>query len=93
MTPLFNTLVGHINDATASVTALEPTQKRQSPDAVAALVATILTDLTITLDGLLTQLSGVPAIGGLFGGLDTALNQLLKGLEGLLAGVLNLVAK
>ncbi|KZW02627.1 hypothetical protein EXIGLDRAFT_759751 [Exidia glandulosa HHB12029] len=92
ITPLFDTLVAHINDATTAVTALEPSAKRQSSDDVAALVALILTDLTTTLDGLLTQLSGVPNIGVLFGGLDAALNQLLKGLEGLLAGVLNLVA-
>lgn len=94
ITPLFETLISQVNEATDAVTSLEPigTEKRQTPDAVATLVATILTDVTTGLDGVLTQLSGIPAIGGLFSGLDAALNQLLKGLEGLLAGVLNLVA-
>ncbi|KZV79363.1 hypothetical protein EXIGLDRAFT_782449 [Exidia glandulosa HHB12029] len=92
ISPLFDTLVAHINEATTAINALEPSAKRQSSDDIAALVALIFTDLTTTLDGLLVQLSGVPNIGVLFSGLDVALNQLLKGLEGLLAGVLDLVA-
>ncbi|EJD55094.1 hypothetical protein AURDEDRAFT_51008 [Auricularia subglabra TFB-10046 SS5] len=94
ITPLFNTLVSQINDATSAIAALEPvgTQKRQSPLEVATLLAGIITGVTTALAGVLTQLQTIPTIGTLFSGLDAALAQLIKGLEGLLAGVLNLVA-
>lgn len=93
ITPLFEDLISQIDAATAEINALEPSAKRQAgDDEVAALVALIVTDLTTTLGGLLGALAGIPTLGGLFAGLDASLNQLLKGLEGLLAGVLNLVA-
>jgi hypothetical protein len=55
-------------------------------------VATIITDITNTLDGLLGAASTIPLLGGLLAGVDTSLNQVLLGLEILLAGVLRLVA-
>lgn len=48
-------------------------------------------DVATTLDGL-TGVSTVPSLGLLLPGLDLALNQVLIGLDVLLAGVLNLVA-
>jgi hypothetical protein len=48
--------------------------------------------VTNALDGLLADASSIPALGGLLAGVDTSLNQVLLGLEVLLAGVLNLVA-
>ncbi|KAH7097482.1 hypothetical protein BKA62DRAFT_623779, partial [Auriculariales sp. MPI-PUGE-AT-0066] len=94
-TAAFGKLTDTINSATTQIAAIQPvgTTKRQSSDDVAVLVAGLITDVTTLLDGVLGQLAGIPTIGGLFGGLDAALNQLLKGLEGLLAGVLNLVAQ
>lgn len=53
----------------------------------------LLQTVAQTLDSLLTQLSGVQDIGVLFNGLDVAVNEVLLGLETLLAGVLNLVAQ
>ena len=49
-------------------------------------------DITNALDSLLDTASTIPALGGLLVGIDTSLNQVLLGLEILLAGVLNLVA-
>ncbi|KAJ6585648.1 hypothetical protein B0H19DRAFT_924575 [Mycena capillaripes] len=94
VTPLINDLTAAFDTATASLATLTPvaSRKRQSDDDVANLVAGILTDVTTALDGLLGDASTIPALGGLLAGVDTSLNQVLIGLETLLAGVLNLVA-
>ncbi|KAJ6467506.1 hypothetical protein C8R47DRAFT_1303442 [Mycena vitilis] len=94
VTPLIIDLTTAFNTATASLATLSPVEaaKRQSDDDIANLVAGILTDVTQALDGLLGSAASIPALGGLLAGLDTALNQVLLGLEILLAGVLNLVA-
>jgi hypothetical protein len=49
-------------------------------------------DVAGALGGLLADASSIPALGGLLAGVDTSLNQVLLGLEVLLAGVLKLVA-
>ncbi|TDL20465.1 hypothetical protein BD410DRAFT_725859 [Rickenella mellea] len=95
VTPLINDLTAALDTATASLGALDATsilKKRQSSDDIANLVAGIITDITNALDSLLGTASTIPALGGLLAGVDTSLNQVLKGLEQLLAGVLNLVA-
>ncbi|KAJ7160316.1 hypothetical protein C8R46DRAFT_1001526 [Mycena filopes] len=93
VTPLINDLTAALDTATASLGTLAlGGLKRQSDDDVANLVAGIITDITNTLDGLLGTASTIPALGGLLAGVDTSLNQVLLGLEILLAGVLNLVA-
>ncbi|KAJ7704771.1 hypothetical protein B0H17DRAFT_920656 [Mycena rosella] len=94
VTPLINDLTAAFDTASASLTTLALTGglKRQSDDDIANLVAGILTDVTTALDGLLGTASTIPGLGGLLGGLDVSLNQVLLGLETLLAGVLNLVA-
>ncbi|KAJ7342956.1 hypothetical protein DFH08DRAFT_873864 [Mycena albidolilacea] len=94
VTPLINDLTAAFDTATASLAALSPVEarKRQSDDDIANLVAGILTDVTNALDGLLADASSIPALGGLLASVDTSLNQVILGLEVLLAGVLNLVA-
>ncbi|KAJ7912901.1 hypothetical protein B0H13DRAFT_2472452 [Mycena leptocephala] len=94
VTPLINELTAAFDTATASLATLSPVElrKRQSDDDIANLVAGILTDVTNALDGLLGEAASIPALGGLLAGVDTSLNQVLLGLEILLAGVLNLVA-
>ncbi|KAJ7250702.1 hypothetical protein C8J57DRAFT_1451690 [Mycena rebaudengoi] len=92
VTPLINDLTTALNTATDSLGALPALSKRQSDDDVANLVAGIVIDITNVLDGLLGSASTIPALGGLLAGVDVALNQVLFGLERLLAGVLNLVA-
>ncbi|KAJ7872481.1 hypothetical protein B0H14DRAFT_3860354 [Mycena olivaceomarginata] len=97
---VFNTLKGSTDSILPQITALssggnasdDTARKRQSDDDIANLVAGILTDVTNALDGLLADASSIPALGGLLAGVDTSLNQVLLGLEVLLAGVLNLVA-
>jgi hypothetical protein len=49
-------------------------------------------DITNALNGLLGTASTIPGLGGLLAGVDVALNQVLLGLEVVLAGVLSLVA-
>lgn len=49
-------------------------------------------DITNALDTLLGDASAIPELGDLLAGVDTSLDQVLTGLEILLAGVLNLVA-
>ncbi|KAH8828030.1 hypothetical protein DL96DRAFT_1709340 [Flagelloscypha sp. PMI_526] len=95
LTPLFNQLTDAITSTTTDLAALPESKarsldKRQSE--IADLVAQLLQDITSALEGLTGDLATLPWLGGLFTGLDAALSQLLKGLEGLLAGVLNLVA-
>ncbi|KAJ7183787.1 hypothetical protein C8R46DRAFT_1209927 [Mycena filopes] len=93
VTPLIAELTAALDTATASLGTLAlGGLKRQSDDDVANLVAGIISDITKTLDGLLGTASTIPALGGLLAGVDTSLNQVLLGLEILLAGVLNLVA-
>jgi len=96
VTPLFSDLTGAIDAATSSLSSITPAARlraRQDTSGVATAVAGLLEDITGALDGIIGSLATIPALGGLLGGLDTALNQLLHGLEGLLAGLLNLVAQ
>jgi len=94
VTPLFTELTTALDAATASLAALAPASaaKRQSDDDIANLVAGLLTDITNALSGLLGSAATIPELGGLLAGVDTSLNQVLNGLETLLAGVLHLVA-
>ncbi|KAJ7787944.1 hypothetical protein B0H14DRAFT_3578452 [Mycena olivaceomarginata] len=80
VTPLINDLTAAFDTATASLATPLARRGAQAPD------------VTNTLDGLLADASSIPALGGLLAGVDTSLNQVLLGLEVLLAGVLNLVA-
>ncbi|KAJ7432383.1 hypothetical protein B0H11DRAFT_2161819 [Mycena galericulata] len=92
VTPLINELTSALETASGSLTDLAIPLKRQTDDEIATLVAGIITDITNALDGLLGTASTIPALGGLLAGIDTSLNQVLLGLEILLAGVLELVA-
>jgi hypothetical protein len=67
---------------------LDQSSKRQSDDEVANLLASLLTDLSSTVNGLTSS----PLIVALLPGLDLALSNLLKSVEVLLANVLKLVA-
>jgi len=91
LAPLVTDITNALDTATASLATLPATakSKRQADSEIAALVATLITDIATTLDGLVS--TGL--IEDLLPGLDASLNQLLLGLEILLAGVLNLVAQ
>ncbi|KAJ7436086.1 hypothetical protein B0H11DRAFT_1755268 [Mycena galericulata] len=92
VTPLINELTSALETASGSLTGLAIPLKRQTDAEIATLVAGIITDITNALDSLLGTASTIPALGGLLAGVDTSLNQVLLGLEILLAGVLELVA-
>ncbi|KAJ7819298.1 hypothetical protein B0H13DRAFT_2378472 [Mycena leptocephala] len=95
VTPLINELTAAFDTATASLATLSPVElrKRQSDDDIANLVAGILTVRRDQRARRAPRRSrSIPALGGLLAGVDTSLNQVLLGLEILLAGVLNLVA-
>jgi hypothetical protein len=79
-----------INNAKADMDAVKVDQlsKRQSGDEIAQALASILTDLASTVNGLTSS----PLIVALLPGLDLALSNLLKSVEVLLANVLKLVA-
>ncbi|KAB5587913.1 Sc15 protein [Ceratobasidium theobromae] len=92
--PLIAQIVNALDTTSSELSQLEPVaaRKRQSDDEVAQLVAGIITSLTTTLNGLLAFTSTIPLLGGLLSGVDTSLNQVLRGLSILLQGVLRLVA-
>ena len=95
VTPSISQITSALDAATSSLSGLSASSskvKRQSDDDIANLVAGIITDLTETLDGLLASASSIPDLGSLLSGIDSSLNQVLVGLETLLAGVLELVA-
>ncbi|THU99750.1 hypothetical protein K435DRAFT_658317 [Dendrothele bispora CBS 962.96] len=94
VTPLIGQLTVALNNAANDLTHIPASglSKWQSNDEIANLVAGIVTDITNTLDGLLGSAASIPTLGALLSGLNVALNQVLVGLETLLAGVLNLVA-
>ena len=95
VTPSINEITSVLGTAASSLSGLSASSskvKRQSDDDIANLVAGIITDLTETLDGLLASASSIPDLGSLLSGIDSSLNQVLVGLETLLAGVLELVA-
>jgi len=96
-TPLFNQLTAAFDTATASLGGLSPVAlaKRQADDTsvVAAELAAIIDDVLAAVSNLVADLQGLPLLDVLLAGLDTSLNQVLLGLDILLQGVLNLVAK
>ncbi|KAJ4475662.1 hypothetical protein J3R30DRAFT_579589 [Lentinula aciculospora] len=95
VTPLIDGLVTALNTASSSLASLQTSSRkarRQSDDDIANLVAGILTDVADALDTLLGDAAAIPDLGSLLGGIDAALDEVLKGLETLLAGVLTLVA-
>ncbi|THU84133.1 hypothetical protein K435DRAFT_688171, partial [Dendrothele bispora CBS 962.96] len=99
VTPLIGQLTVALNntvDDLANIPASEPesgSSKRQSDDDTANLVAGIVTDITNTLNGLLSSAASIPTLSNaLLSGVGVFLNQALVGLETLLAGVFNLIA-
>ncbi|THU95008.1 hypothetical protein K435DRAFT_667297 [Dendrothele bispora CBS 962.96] len=94
VTPLVGQLTVALNNAASGLSDIPASgsSKRQSDDEIANLIAGIVTDITNTLNGLLGSAASIPTLGALLSGVDVALNQVLVGLETLLAGVLNLVA-
>ncbi|PPQ81850.1 hypothetical protein CVT25_013450 [Psilocybe cyanescens] len=94
VTPLISDLITSLNTASsslASIGSVDSTSGGSATD-VANAIAPIITDITTTLSSVNTAVPGLAnLLGGL--GLDAALNQVLTGLETLLAGVLNLVAQ
>ncbi|EJD01719.1 uncharacterized protein FOMMEDRAFT_158873 [Fomitiporia mediterranea MF3/22] len=95
VTPLVNQLVAALDTATSSLSGLSPSSraliKRQSEDDIASLVAGIVSDIANGISGLQSAAS-ITDLDTLLGGIDSSLNQVLLGLEILLAGVLHLVA-
>jgi hypothetical protein len=78
------------NNANVELNAIKVDQssKRQSNDVIAQTVASLLEELTNTVN----QVALSPLVAALLPGLDVALAGVLNSLEKLLAGVLNLVA-
>ncbi|KAF5347659.1 hypothetical protein D9758_014857 [Tetrapyrgos nigripes] len=66
--------------------------KRQSNDNTANLIATIVRDITLTLDNVVVTANELPVVGPLFNGVDKSLNRVLFGVGSLAQGVLKLVA-
>ncbi|PPQ70169.1 hypothetical protein CVT25_011766 [Psilocybe cyanescens] len=92
LTPLLTNLVASLNTAHTSIAAISSVNADSgSTSDVANAIAPIVADITNTLGNAQTAVPGLAGIIAGFG-LDAALNQILVGLEILLAGVLNLVA-
>ncbi|PPQ90916.1 hypothetical protein CVT25_007843 [Psilocybe cyanescens] len=92
LTPLLTNLVASLNTAHTSIAAISSVNADSgSTSDVANAIAPIVADITNTLG---SAQAAVPGLAGILAGLglDAALNQVLVGLELLLAGVLNLVA-
>ncbi|KAF5347862.1 hypothetical protein D9758_013816 [Tetrapyrgos nigripes] len=66
--------------------------KRQSNDNTANLIATIVRDITFTLDSVVVTANQLPVVGPLFNRVDKSLNRVLFGVGSLVQGVLKLVA-
>ncbi|KAJ7202261.1 hypothetical protein B0H12DRAFT_1162815 [Mycena haematopus] len=92
ITPLISELTAALNTATASLAALGPVSstKRQSEDDIANSVAGLVIEITQALDILLLDAAFDVKI--LLAGVDVALHKLLLGLDGVLIGVVSLVA-
>jgi len=91
LTPLISQLTASFSTASGSLSAVQPESDWQHPqvphDKIAALIAAILNDVLITLDGVL--LFDVPA---LLVTVDVVVSTLLTDVEFVLAGVLTLVS-
>ncbi|KAJ7250097.1 hypothetical protein B0H12DRAFT_1019314 [Mycena haematopus] len=94
VTPLLNQLTAAFNTASTSLQTIPrvESRKRQSDQDVAVLVAGIITDTTNSLNGLHGFAPHIPALAGLIIALDVALQELLVGLDIVLAGVVTLVS-
>ncbi|KAJ6605177.1 hypothetical protein DFH09DRAFT_967063 [Mycena vulgaris] len=92
VTPLIGELTAALNTATASLSSLPVSFKRQTEDEVATVVAGIITEITTTLNGLSGSATAIPAFGTLIIAIDVALEELLVGLDVVLTGVVTLVA-
>ncbi|KAG7443899.1 uncharacterized protein BT62DRAFT_303991 [Guyanagaster necrorhizus] len=91
VSPLLNQVVSAVNAATLSVTSLQVggvVVKRDSNGDVAALAASIMTDINTTTQGLTTSGLG---LGSLVTVIGVALSQLLVTLEVIVPGLLALV--
>ncbi|KAJ7192439.1 hypothetical protein GGX14DRAFT_595762 [Mycena pura] len=90
--PLVTQLIVAIDTAHASLGQLSPvpSRKRQSEADLAATVAGVITEITETLNGL-PGVSEIPALPTLIIAVDTALQELLVGLDVVVAGILTLV--
>jgi len=91
LTPLISQLTASFSTASGSLSSVQPESDWQHPqvphDKIAALIAAILNDVLITLDGVL--LFDVPA---LLVTVDVVVSTLLTDVEFVLAGVLTLVS-
>ncbi|KAH8119790.1 hypothetical protein DFH11DRAFT_1556584 [Phellopilus nigrolimitatus] len=92
VTPLVNQLVSALNTAHGSLEAI-PTGstlvKRQSADAIATLVAGVVSDIA---NGLEPLIGVVPGLDVILIGLDTALDEVLVSVDVLVEGVVVLVS-
>ncbi|KAJ7463460.1 hypothetical protein B0H11DRAFT_85422 [Mycena galericulata] len=88
VTPLIGQLTTALNTATASLSSLPISSKRQTQDQVATVVAGVITSISTTLNGV----SAIPEFGTFIIPIDVALEELLVGLDVVLAGVLTLVS-
>jgi hypothetical protein len=92
--PLITEIETHLTACAVSLKALKavsPLARRQSQADVAALVASIVGEVT-TAVSTLGQTPATSLVGGLLPGLDTALGAVLSNVEVLVAGVLELVS-
>ncbi|KAJ7703678.1 hypothetical protein B0H17DRAFT_1231542 [Mycena rosella] len=90
--PLIGELAAALNTATASLSSLPISSKRQTENEVATVVAGIITEISTTLNGLSGSPTAIPAFGTLIIAIDVALDELLVGLDVVLTGVVTLVA-
>ncbi|KAI5119276.1 hypothetical protein M0805_008057 [Coniferiporia weirii] len=91
--PLINELVSALNTAQSSLAVVNAggslLEKRQSTDEVATLVAGIVSDITLSLNGIVGVL---PILDSILVDVDVALSEVLTGVEIAVDGVLTLVA-
>ncbi|PPQ89266.1 hypothetical protein CVT25_001350 [Psilocybe cyanescens] len=93
LTPLISGLVSSLTTASSSLSSIGSvgTTSSGSASEVASAIAPIVSEITSTLGGAQTAVPGLSTVIAGFG-LDAALNQVLTGLEVLVAGVLNVVS-
>ncbi|KAJ7717859.1 hypothetical protein B0H16DRAFT_1475837 [Mycena metata] len=90
VTPLIGQLTSAINTATSSLSSLPASNKRQTEDEVATVVAGIITEIGTTLNVL--PIEAIPGLETLIVAVDVALEELLVGLDVVIAGVITLVS-
>ncbi|KAJ7615601.1 hypothetical protein DFH06DRAFT_1483949 [Mycena polygramma] len=89
VTPLIGKLTTAINTATTSVSALPISSKRQTEEAVATVLAGVISEISTTLEGLAGSAAAIP---GLPIPIDTALAELLVALDVVAFGLVTLVS-